>query len=134
MKFASKISIITVIATLSTMAGSAASAQQQPREMSPLLRAEALRQAGERFDAADKNHDRRLSAEEARAGRPEGRPGKGQGTGQQQRPAPQPQGEFKPISRAEAIKREAEQFDAADKNGDGVLGVAEMREMRSPRR
>lgn len=72
MKFSSKIGIIATIATLTGMAASAAFAQQPPREMKPLPRAEALKMAGERFDAADENHDGQLSAEEARAGRPEG--------------------------------------------------------------
>ncbi|MFT6533664.1 MAG: hypothetical protein ACJASC_003229 [Limimaricola cinnabarinus] len=136
MKFSSKIGIIATIATLTGMAASAAFAQQPPREMKPLPRAEALKMAGERFDAADENHDGQLSAEEARAGRPEGRPPEAQGQGQKskQRPALERQGAFGPISRADALKREAERFDASDRNGDGVLSVEEQREARPPRR
>lgn len=149
MKIAGKISIIAVIATLSGIAAGAASAQQHP-EMKPLPRAEALKLAGARFDAADTNGDGRVSAEEARAARSEARPGKGEGRGhgprqgpsqglgqnrgQEQRPAAEERAEFKPLSRAETLSQEAARFDAADKNGDGVLSVEEMRASQPPRR
>ncbi|PSK86425.1 EF hand domain-containing protein [Limimaricola soesokkakensis] len=145
MKIAGKISAIAVMATLSGIIAGAASAQQHP-EMKPLPRAEALKLAGARFDAADTNRDGRVSAEEARAARPEARPGKGEGRGhgprqgldqnrgQEQRPAAEARAEFKPLSRAETLSQEAARFDAADKNGDGVLSVEEMRASQPPRR
>jgi len=153
MKIAGKISIIAVIATLSGIAAGTASAQQHP-EMTPLPRAEALKLAGARFDAADTNGDGRVSAEEARAARSEARPGKGDGRGhgprqgpgqdlgqgpgqnrgQEQRPAAEERAEFKPLSRVETLSQEAARFDAADKNGDGVLSVEEMRASQPPRR
>ncbi|WP_162620523.1 hypothetical protein [Limimaricola cinnabarinus] len=113
------------------MAASAAFAQPPPREMKPLSRAEALKMAGERFDAADKNHDGQMTPEEAR---PEGRPNDARGQGRDQRPAPERQGTSEPVSRADMLKREAERFDAADENGDGVISVEEQRKARPPRR
>ena len=134
MNIAGKTGIIAVIATLTALAASTASAQQQPpREMKPLPRAEAMKMAGARFDAADKNHDGVLSPDEARTARPEGRPNDAQGQKGRQRPAPERQGASGPISRADMLAHEAERFDAADRNGDGVLSVEEQREAR-PRR
>ncbi len=132
MKLTGKIGMIAALAVLSTVIASTVSAAQHSGEK-PITRAEALERAAAHFDAADKNGDGTLDADEARASRPEPmRPGN-QERQRPARPGPDPQAgsggrDFAPLTRAEAMKQAAVRFDAADKNGDRVLSIEEMRD------
>ena len=143
MNMLKKIALLTVAASLmASTAIAAPSGDGAKRE--PVSRAERLERAGERFDAADKNNDGLLNAEErrdvakerrAKKGekkkdrKADGEPRKGKGDGKGKKG----ERKFEPISRDSALEKAGERFDKADKNGDGVLSPEEMRAAKKAR-
>lgn len=140
MNMVKKIPLMAVVAGL--LASTAMAAPDGAKgERKSITRAEVIEKAGARFDAADKDGDGYLDAEEARAAakkhrggkedkmmrRPDREPREGAEAGER------PKRQFDPISRAAALEKAAERFDTADKDGDGVLSPEEHRDAKKAR-
>jgi Ca2+-binding EF-hand superfamily protein len=133
MNMAKKITLMAVVAGL--MASTAVAAPDgNGAKREPITRADRIEQAAARFDAADKDGDGFLNAEEARSAAKDRHAKKGgkkvdrePREGGKEREGKSGKRAFEPISRASVLKKAGERFDQADKDGDGVLSREEAR-------
>lgn len=119
MKFSGKIALL---AAVSIIAASAASAEKAPREKEsrPDQTVEVVvERALARFDAADTDANGELSREEVSALR-EGMRGKPRREGDKS-------AERAPLTREKVLTDATERFESADANSDGILSMEEMR-------